>query len=404
MSKQATPFLLSFLLVGVVSLASFTSAQSRQESQNLGSSKFVRVERPETGDGYRKVRRYTGVVAARRTSALSFLRSGRVEKIFVEEGAELSQGQLLAVLDTRALVAERERLRAQLARARARYQELERGPRREPRLGSEAEVRRLASELRLAQQKLERRRALYRDGAIPKEELDEWESRVRATEESLEAARQDSLELENGTRSEVLAQAAADVSEVEAALSELEVRFEDSELHAPFPGRVASRTVDEGTVISAGSPLVLLDESGPSEALVDLPADVNPPPEVRLIVGERELPGTLLSEPVRVDQESFTRTARYKIPASTPGSPVVLELTRFVEEPGLWVPTSSLTAASNGLWRCYSVNEKSRVDVHQVEVLYREPERVLVRGTLRPHDRVVVEGVKSVVPGQHVAL
>lgn len=380
------------------------SAESHPEPQRQEPSQVVKASRPEVGEGYRVDRQYTGTVAARRTSVLSFLRAGRVEQILVDEGDQVARGQKLAVLDTRALFAQEAQLRARLQRAQARYDELSEGPRLEPRLGAQAQVRRLQAELELAEQKLERRRLLFQEGAIPRENLDEWESQVKVARESLDAALQDSLELDNGTRPEILAQAAAEIREVEASLQSMEVQFQDSSLLAPYSGRIAQRMSDEGTVVSPGTPVFGFDEDGPGEALIDLPADLTPPQEVDLLLEGREVRGTLIAQQPRVDQASFTQTARYLIPYTLPGTPVVLTLERYVSEPGLWIPLGALKAGDNGLWQCYTVNEEGQVDTQHLEVLYREPGRALVRGTLTVDDRVIVEGAQNVVPGQSVAV
>ena len=56
-----------------------------------------------------------------------------------------------------------------------------------------------------------------------------------------------------------------------------------------------------------------------------------------------------------------------------------------------------------------ATNDKSSVDTfvlqrRDVEVLRFETDRVLIRGTLEPGERVVVTGIHKLVAGQHVRL
>lgn len=363
----------------------------------------VKVNAIRLAPGYQTRRQFTGTLEAKRQAELSFVRSGLVQEVLVDEGASVTRGQIVARLDTRELEARRSRLQAQLARAQARLLELERGPRREPRRGAEAEVRRLRSELELARSKQARRQHLYEDGAIPREDLEEFNSRVRVLEESLEAARQSSLELENGTRPEVLQQAQAEVAAARADLASLEVEVQDSVLLAPFRGRVLARHLDEGTVVNPGTRLLLLGETESLEARISLPQGQKYPPSTQLDLGGRRVSAQLIGTTPKVDPASNTLVVRYRVREGLPGQPVTLNLEETVREPGYWIPTVALTSAGNGLWQCYTVGTDQTVQVQRLEVLHRETHRILVRGTLQSGDQVIVEGVGQVVPGQKVA-
>lgn len=382
-----------------------SQAQSQRDSPPVEEQRqAVRAIQPQPAEGYSKTRSYTGVIQAGRTSQVSFLRSGRLEEVLVDQGKRVVEGQLLARLDTRALQAQVAQLRAQRSRAEARLLELKTGPRREPKLGAKSQVRRLQAELELDELKLERRERLFNQGAIPKENLDELRAELAITRANLESARQSSFELDNGTRPEVIQQAQASVAEIDAALQSLRVQYEDCELRAPFAGRIASRMLDEGTVISPQSAVFAIDEDGSLEAVIDLPGDLQPPHETRLTIGREEVRGTLTASPHRIHTSSFTQEARYKVGFGRPGQPVSLEMEQFVKEPGFWLPVQSLTSAGNGLWQCYTVGPQKTVTLQQLEVLHRTENRLLVRGTLRADDRVIVEGVQSVVTGQQVAV
>ena len=363
----------------------------------------VSVTAARGSEGYEIERQYTGVLTAKRESELSFVRRGLLQQVLYDEGDTVGQGQVVAKLDTRELEARRLRLQAQLDRSQARLSELRSGPRREPRRGAEAEVRRLSSELDLARTKQGRRQHLYSEGAIPLEDLDEWDSRVRGLEESLESARQSSLELENGTRPEVIEQAQAEVAAARADLSSLQVEIEDSVLLAPFGGRVLSRQLDEGSVVAAGDPVLVLGETSTLEARISLPQGQSFPPKTQLDLGGRQIPATLIGAVPQVNQASNTKVVRYQVQNhGLPGQPVTLNLSEAVKEAGFWLPTTSLASAGNGLWQCYTVGADDIVQTQSLELLHRETDRVLVRGTLKEGDRVITEGVGQVVPGQRV--
>jgi multidrug efflux pump subunit AcrA (membrane-fusion protein) len=376
--------------------------KTTEASPPLARAVPVLTQPAVNASGYATRRQFSGVLQAKRQSELSFLRSGMLSQVLVQEGDVVTAGQVVAELDTRELDARQARLAAELAGAEARLAEALAGPRREPRRGAQAEVRRLTSELELARLKQGRRRQLFEAGAVPQESLDELDTQVRSLEQSLEAARQDSLELENGTRPEVVDQARAQLQAAQAELNALQVDFQDSVLRAPFQGRVLARNLDEGTVVQPGRPVFVLAETSTLEARIALPQGQPIPNRPRLTIGGRAEVGRLLGKVPQVEKATNTAVVRYAVTAGLPGEPVLLDLEEKIAEPGFWVPTACLSSAGDGLWQCYTVSPDQTVQVQRLELLHRETDRVLVRGTLRPGDQVIVEGIGQVVPGQKV--
>lgn len=404
MSRKLLILALTLTLVAAATLHGLSLAEDPKPTEPAEPTQFVGVANPERAAGFKQSQTFTGIVQTTRSTRLSFNRSGRLQSVLVEEGSLVHAGQVLAVLDTRALVAGKARLTAQLSGARARLEELRNGPRREPRMGAQAQVERYRSELQLAEAKLERRRTLFEQGVISKESLDEFESQVRVARLALESASQSSLELEHGTRPEVLEQQAAEIRQLEAALQALQVEFEDSELRAPYSGEIAARSLDEGAIVNPGVEVLVLDEVSSREAVIDLPTDLQAPGKATLRVGGQSVQAKLLPSSSRRDSKSATYAARYSLPAGKAGEAVILTVDSRLDVGGYWLPSDALTAAGNGLWQCYTLGPGSVVEVQKLEVLHREADRVLVRGTLTESDLVLVEGAHSVVAGQRVAL
>ncbi len=120
-----------------------------------------------------------------------------------------------------------------------------------------------------------------------------------------------------------------------------------------------------------------------------------------------------------VDPTTRTRTVVLRLDDSAAGyivhgQVVRLELDETVEANGYWLPSTALTKGARGLWTTFVVvqadpNDSTqpdlfRVERRDIEVLHTESNRVLVRGTLNPGDRVVASGTHRVVPGQLVRL
>jgi len=320
----------------------------------------VAAVQPEAA--YHVEARFAGRLEAARSTALAFERPGTVVTVLVDEGGQVTAGEVVARLDTARLEAERAELRARRAETAAR--------------------------LEIARLDLTRVTRLREAGHAAAEAFDE----ARLEVQRLEAA----------------------VAGLEAGLQALAVDLEKSVLRAPYAGTVAARLRDEGAVLAAGTPVLELLEAGRREARIGVPASV----AATLRAGERytlraggdTLPGTLAA--LRPDLSGRTRTveALFRLSGSS-GGPLreLVELTveREVPEAGFWVPLAALTEAERGLWAVHTLagaGEHGRVAREAVEVLHVSGERAYVRGSLAEHARVVIAGPHRVVPGQPVTV
>ncbi len=141
---------------------------------------------------------------------------GRVEKILAEEGEFLTNGQVIVVLEAAELHAQRERAAALLA-------ELEAGPRKEEIAVAKAEWEAQLAQLEFARAEARRATELYEKKMISAAEYDLAVSRAAALEKSAAAAKSRYDMLLAGTRPEQIAQARAQLAELDARLREIQV-------------------------------------------------------------------------------------------------------------------------------------------------------------------------------------
>ena len=88
------------------------------------------------------------------------------------------------------------------------------------------------------------------------------------------------------------------------------------------------------------------------------------------------------------------------------GAVVRLSLSRDVEENGLWLPVSALAEGQRGLWSLYIAVPQDGGWVARpglVEVVQSDGERAFVRGAISDGDRIIIDGLQRVAPGQAVA-
>lgn len=352
-------------------------AVSRQPRPQVQRPLPVAVVTAQPVTSYLTSRDYTGEVVAGRSSSLGFELPGTLERVLVKEGDRVVAGQPLAHLDRRRLRAQRQQLLAQRDVARAAVEEVR-------------------QQLILAELQRDRRRQLHAQGAISREDLDQQIHGSAALRSRL-------------------VQAEAQVDDAEARLRQIDVDLARSVLVAPFDGTVSRRRLDEGVVVSGGQALITLVESAPLEVRVGVPPDaargLRPGQRHPVQVGDRRLQATVSALLPELDAGSRTATVVLRLPAEDlpVGATARLSLRRSETGDGFWLPTTALVAAERGLWSVYVLvpadaapEQGRRVARRLVEPLHTEGDRSLVRGTLRPGDRVIAAGTHRVVPGVRV--
>ena len=403
-------------------ISSLRAKQGKESNTKIAAPKqilAVQTQQVQSVDSYLVKRSYNGTVVPRRTSLVGFERSGKLEKITLDEGDRVKTGQILAFLDTKTLKAQQRELLAQRAQLVARLKELQAGVRSQTIAAARANVNKLKSQLKLARIKNQRRKNLYREGAISQEQFDETASSLNSSQANVEEAQSQLNELLAGTRPEKIEAQKAFIEQLDAKIALVKIELEKSVLKAPFNGTISARLVDEGTVIDMGSPAFRLVEDRILEAHVGVPVAVaNKLKSGRTLpveIGERNYSAIVLSKLPELDPTTLTATVVLNLNSEaigkvSSGQVVRLQLNETVSDTGYWIPTTALVKGVRGLWSCYVLGEAEEsnksnyfsIKRKDVEIVHNIGDRVLVRGTLLPGDQVIVNGTHRIVPGMLV--
>lgn len=164
--------------------------------------------------------------------------AGRILELRADEGDRVSSGQVLAIMDTRDLQASLKKAESQAASATRAV----------------AEARALADQLHsqvvLAQQQMDRAKALLKDGWVTKEVFDQRQQSLQGAKAGELAAQERVTEAEHA---------------LEAANHDAElyrVNIADNTLVAPRDGRIAYRIANVGEVLSAGGKVFTMLDFG----------------------------------------------------------------------------------------------------------------------------------------------
>jgi HlyD family secretion protein len=141
---------------------------------------------------------------------------GRVAKILAQEGNSLKAGQVLVELEAEELQARRDQAAAILAESEA-------GPRKEEIAAAKNDWESLQAELEFALADEKRTRELFEKNTVSTSERDRAVTKARGLEKSAAAAKSRHELLLAGTRPERIAQARAQLSEIDAQLREMKI-------------------------------------------------------------------------------------------------------------------------------------------------------------------------------------
>jgi multidrug resistance efflux pump len=141
---------------------------------------------------------------------------GRVEKTLVREGDSLKSGQVLVEVEASELRARRDLAAAQLA-------ELEAGPRKEEIEAAKHDWEAIAAELEQARVDTRRAEELFAQKTISQTEREQAATRARMLEKNVAATRSRYDLLLAGTRPERIAQARAQLADIDAQLGEMKI-------------------------------------------------------------------------------------------------------------------------------------------------------------------------------------
>lgn len=397
---------LAYLLLMIMCVACSAEKSATSKARPLA----VAVINLQPALSYKVSRYYVGEIIPERASLLSFERTGKLVKLFVREGQQITKGKILAKLACSKLQAKRRELIAAKKIAEAKLQEMNNGPRLQEIKALRAQVRNLNKQFELSQQQHLRHVALRETDAISQEALDAVTSRLYSNNAQLEVSQRRLKLLLQGTRYERIAAQKAAIQQLEASLAQLEVDLRNGELRAPYSGVIAKRLVNEGTVVTPGQSVLRILESNNTKVHVGIPVRATKlftqKQTYRIEIRGKQHLATIRTVLPEVDPLTKTATLVLKIKSRErffPGEIVRLKTSKHIKAKGYWIPTSALVRGNYGLWFCFVV-DKAHIQKNHVEILYTKNSSVFIQADLPTGTIIVKNGIHRVAPGQKVQI
>jgi HlyD family secretion protein len=348
----------ALLIAGLVAWRFLAGSGGGEEGGRGGQAPLVTVAVPGL-QAITKTANATGSLGARVEMPVGVLgEGGRVERVLVEPGAWVNKGQVLVVIERNVQTQQLASQAAQVEVARANA--------------------------KLAENNLERARALVADGFVSKADIDQ----------------------KTASRDAALAQfnvAQAQLAQLRASVGRLDIR-------APESGLVLTRNVQPGQVVSAGSgTLFRIAKGGEMELLAQLSEDelaaLKPgvTAKVTPVGTTRTFTATVWQISPVIDPQSRLGTARLALPydeALRPGGFAHATID-IAELQATVLPESAVLSDQRGSY-VYIVNKDNKVERLNVTTGTVTPKGLAISSGLRGDERVVLFAGGFLNPGETV--
>jgi multidrug efflux system membrane fusion protein len=413
------------LLLGLTWLCAACNASEAQSSkQAAGKNRPVPVVvATATQKTIPILLRATGTVEAYSTVSVKSQVGGQLTGVYFQQGQNVKKGDLLFKIDSRPLqaalmqanaakakdVAQVKQAQANVVKAIAQVNQ------------AKANVVKDVAQATNADVQAQRYSTLLKQGAISKEQADQFQTTADAQRATVKA---DQGGVANAQAAVVAAQAdvqnaQAAVAADEAAIENAKVQLSYSSIYSPIDGHTSSLKLNRGNLVSANAddPLVTISQIRPIYVTFSIPQRQLPDLKKYSARGKLEvdaLPPKDAGRPVRgeltfVDSGLNTQTGTIQLKGTfantderlVPGQfvNVVLKLT---EEPNaITVPSQAVQSGQLGQF-VYVIKPDKTAEMRPVTVGDAIESETVIRQGLKPGEQVVTDGQFNLVPGATV--
>jgi HlyD family secretion protein len=332
--------------------------------------------------------------------------SAPVRRFLVNRGDHVKQGQLLAELENRDLLAAATESKGQLEQAESNARVTTASvPEQLTKAQTDVDAAQAATDA--AQKLLDSRLQLFKEGATARKQVDEAQVALAQARAQLDTARQHLTALQAVGRQEVVKGAAAQVEAARGHHETAQAQVAYSEIRSPITGVVTDRPLYAGEMANTGVPLLTVMDMSSIVARVNLAQgqakDVKVGNEATMTPtdGSQPVTGKVTIVSPAVDPNSTT--VQVWVQAVNPGerlragASVHVTIVAATIEGATLVPAAAILPAEEGGSMVIAVDEKNTAHLTKVQVGVREGDLVQVLYELQPD--ATVEGVQ---PGERV--
>ena len=337
-----------------------------------------------------------------------------ISKFLVNRGSHVHQGQLVALLENQdlkgsALADEGSYQQAEAEFASATATTL---PEEMQKAEFDAASAKRAFE---AQQKVtENRRQLFKDGAIPRKDLDQSEVELIKAQSDYEIANRQLTALQSGIKDQRLKSVTGQLNSAKGKYLSSSAMLGYSEIRSPIDGVVTDRPFYPGDTVTAGASLMTIMDLSTVIAKAHVPQEdaallkVGDAATITVQGSSEEIPAKLTLVSPALDPNSTTieiwAQAKNRKGKLRPGSSVRLSVVAENVPGALVVPAEALLKAADGTTTVMVFGADGHAHQQAVEVGITEGDKVQITKGVAANDRIITAGAYGLPDNAKVTL
>jgi len=387
----------SAMLVALGSMVGIACSRRETEPEPVVS---VQVERVERGEIQQQID-VEAVLSPKDQAALTAKISAPVKTFYVNRGSRVHKGQLLAVLENRDLVAAEVENKGAYEQAQAAYNIETSSALPEEWQKAEYDLK-AAKEAYEAEQKVyESRKNLYKEGALPRKELDQATVAMIQVTGQYEVAQKHVAALEAAGKKDQLKSAKGQLASAQGKYEGAAAQLSYSEIRSPIDGVVTERPLYPGEMAPAGSPILTVMDISRVIAKAHMPqanaAAIKLGDSATITAsGDAKATGKVTIISPALDPNSTTVEIWVEAinpnNALRPGSTVDLQIAGQKEKSAVLVPAAALLKTPQGESVVMVAATDGRAHQVAVETGIHEGDRVQILKGLEGNENVIVRG------------
>jgi membrane fusion protein (multidrug efflux system) len=347
----------------------------------------------------------------------------RVEGFLVEtpfeEGRSVTKGQVLFRIDPRTYQARLQSAKAKLAKAQANLKLARDNVRIK---NAEAQLSQARTRMQKAQTDVNRLSPLAKEMAVPQQDLDDATASLGVAQSDVEAKVANLEDVKLGFAANIEdAEAAVLAAGAEVKQAELDLGY--CEIRSPIDGIIGMKQVDIGNLVGRGEPTLLNTVStvNPIRATfsitereylrlskrINMSGSGKSAPLTLILSDNSEYPqrGHVISAERAVDEKTGTLLLQGEFPnpqgTLRPGQFARIRVATDQVDAAILVPQKAVFPLQS-TQVVYVVGSDNKASIRSLQIAGRFEDKFIVQEGLKPGERVVVEGVRKLRPGQTV--
>jgi multidrug efflux pump subunit AcrA (membrane-fusion protein) len=365
-------------------------------------------------DSIQRIITAEGILRAKDQAGVMPKITAPVRQFYVNRGAHVKKGQLLAVLESKDLAAAVVDAKGAYDQASAGYRNTASATVPDEAVKAQQDVQAAKQAMDAGQKLLQSREQLFREGALARRLVDEAAVTYAQAKSQFETAQKHLESLQSVGSREVVKGAQGQMDSARGKFQAAEAQLSYAEIRSPISGVVTDRPLFAGEMAAAGTPVITVMDVSRVIARANVPVSqaahlhVGQPATMAETDAGIEVPARVTVVSPAVDPNSTT--VEVWVEAANPGERlrpgVTVKLSVVAEtiKDAIVIPPEAVLPSQEGGNVAMVVGSDSTAKERKIEIGVRESDKVQILKGLQPGEKVVAVGGLGLADGAKVTL